>query len=130
MEDDLHRELSASLSLPTAGPLSGWPQAFIRQLVLTIRPLLLIVPRHGLPIRRSISRELPVVVVTQPRNSAYSIHMTVIHEARAHESAHYGFKRFCNVNRFERIRHLNYIRRCTVYFDDFKNPESLSVLKL
>ena len=130
MEDDLHRELSASLSLPTAGPLSGWPQAFIRQLVLTIRPLLLIVPRHGLPISRSISRELPVVVVTQPRNSAYSIHMTVIHGARAHEGARYGFKRFCNANRFERIRHLNYIRCWTVYFDDFKNPESLSVLKL
>ena len=130
MEDDLHRKLSASLSLPTAGPLSGWPQAFIRQLVLTIRPLLLIVRWHGLPISRSISCEMPVGVVNQPRNTGHSIRVTVIHGARAHESARYGFKRFCNANRFERIRHLNYIRRCTVYFDDFKNPETLSVLKL
>nr|WP_295963179.1 hypothetical protein [uncultured Bartonella sp.] len=77
MEDDLHRKLSASLSLPTAGPLSGWPQAFIRQLVLTIRPLLVIVRRHGLPIRRSISHGLPVVVVTQPRNTGHSIRVPV-----------------------------------------------------
>ena len=87
MEDDLHRKLSSSLSLPTAGPLSGWPKAFIRQLVLTIRPLLLIVRRHGLPIRPSISRELPVGVVTQPRNSAYSIRMTVIHGVRVMASS-------------------------------------------
>ncbi|WP_295963177.1 hypothetical protein [uncultured Bartonella sp.] len=87
MEDDLHRKLSASLSLPTAGPLSGWPQAFIRQLVLTIRPLLVIVRWHGLPISRSISRELPVVVVTRPRSTAYSIRVTVIHGARAHTRA-------------------------------------------
>ncbi|WP_295947499.1 hypothetical protein [uncultured Bartonella sp.] len=84
MEDDLHRKLSASLSLPTAGPLSGWPKAFIRQLVLTIRPLLVIVRWHGLPIRRSISCEMPVGVITQPRNSAHSIRVTVIHGARAH----------------------------------------------
>ena len=77
MEDDLHRKLSASLSLPTGGPLSGWPQAFIRQLVLTIRPLLVIVRWHGLPISRSISRELPVVVVTQPRNTGHSIRVPV-----------------------------------------------------